>query len=220
MGFLAFTACRNDDDNSANCTPDPVNLSAFHYLPSETGNWWVYETIQIDSNGVVTSTNFGLDTITVTGDSIVNGNTYKVFQGSWLNSPVTWLYRDSLGFLVNEKGEVHLSANNFTDTLATIEYPSILRAAFKMENVSGKVSVPFGDFDVVDYRSYNQWGVNYDQFPNREHTHKYYSTSGMVEETFFMWLLLNAITGDWWMPSFLCPDRLSYKQEFLTSTAH
>jgi hypothetical protein len=64
--------------------------------------------------------------------------------------------RDSSGYIVNEKGQVRFSANNFTDTLVTDVNTrgsdTVYVLTYQMETMDDPVNVPAGSFEVLNFR--------------------------------------------------------------------
>jgi len=115
----------------------------------------VYNTYEIDSAGneEVISLN---DTVKVIGDSIIDGITYaKILKKEYGFSPrlEVFLRRDSPGYIVNEKGNILFSQNDFNDTLfsqiiGTPEKP-YMHWWYMMEEYSENVILPVGQFNSV-----------------------------------------------------------------------
>jgi hypothetical protein len=125
--------------------PLPPDEKSQH-LPNTVGSYWIYETFTIDSNNVEASTGI-IDTITVIGDTLINGYNYAIYKGTHYGTPSLTYKRDSSGYIVYSSGNIEYSYVNFTDTLYSgfngmHNYYSI------MENSS--VSVPAGNFTTVN----------------------------------------------------------------------
>lgn len=100
LATLLFASCSKDDD-SEEC---PQNTFTNPYFPMNTGNYWVYEVVCKDEDGIQTG-NTRIDSLIVVGDSLINGISYKVFEG-FMGTP--WIYRDSLGYIVSNTGRIVL----------------------------------------------------------------------------------------------------------------
>lgn len=159
-----------------------------NYMPLEIGNYWVYQLITIDSIGNE-SVSYPQDSILVTGDTLINENMYSVIEGiyhpyeggEW---QIVRIVRDSLGYLVNEKGQILFSKFNFSDVLTTItggsENAPLFVVDYKMEECEFQVQVPAGSFDVYNFkgtmRDLNSGNVRY--------LNNYYANNiGLIQET-------------------------------------
>lgn len=191
LGLLValFTSC--DKDNS---TPIIDSADKANYFPLQIGNYWVYEHYDIDSLGNETIKN-RTDSVIISRDTIVNGNQYYILEGT--NYPFdggSWgivdILRDSSGCVVNEKGQVKFSANNFTDVLASkteIENEDTLYVlTYRMEKITNQVDVPVGEFEALNYKgtviTYNP-SLN---VKNPRYLNNYFADNvGKILETYF-----------------------------------
>lgn len=125
--------------------------------PLKTGTFWVYDFYKIDTAGVE-SYLAGNDTVKIIKDSIVNGNKYAVFKGSYEGfSNNIFFRRDSSGYLVDEAGGIYCSFTNFTDTFYTnLGGPNWINIFIKMSHKDSIITVPAGTFvtsmlDIIQY---------------------------------------------------------------------
>lgn len=148
----AFVACEKKSDET---NPNAEDLN---YFPLSIGSYWIYDCFEMDSTGKETIVSRN-DTIKITGDTLINGNEYSVFYGkeyainSWIRE---FYYRDSLGYIVNEKGEIKFSSNNLIDTLYKL-YPSPDSIYFiyaKMETYPNEILLSAGRFNsILNYKT-------------------------------------------------------------------
>ena len=159
-----FSACQKDDDSNQ-------TVSEPDYYPMAIGNYWVYQFTNTDTLGVVHYERF--DSIFIDRDTLIGNETFFVFEHAKISSdgdvsygPSSY-YRDSSGYIIDSSGAIFFSDKNFTDTLQSVTriigQDSIYRATYKMEYVSEIVSVPAGDFEVLNFRG-TVW--IYDPNPN------------------------------------------------------
>ena len=73
--FLVFAILFGCKDNSTNPSTETGQL-----IPLALNNMWVYKAESYDSSGAIVSTR--IDTLRVTGDTLINGETWYVFNGS------------------------------------------------------------------------------------------------------------------------------------------
>lgn len=182
---LAFTACKKDEDNDAPAPPAPAIPSAIsEYSNLTIGNYWVYSIVQFDTSNNETPTAY-TDSVAIVADSVVNGNTYYVLQGTrLLHSPgnpqnYQMLMRDSADCIVGVGGSVIFSLSNLGSVLhqAVIEPSGSLTWSTLPDQLQH--TVPAGTFTCYDTQ-----GVTY--FPGiPERTlHKLRGEGvGLVEES-------------------------------------
>jgi hypothetical protein len=154
--ILSFTACQK--------TPLPeVTNSCDGYCSYTVGSYWIYQHVLIDSNDVeqiLTTT----DTVSVVGDSIINGQTYFTLKGRLIpfsplfGSQIIGHVRDSLHYLVNSQGTILFSSQDFStilskdSTVSTNTGTTITNYySHKMKDVVDSVSLPAGTFKVLNY---------------------------------------------------------------------
>lgn len=146
---LIATSCKKESVQPPNNDPQPTNYST----PSTVGSYWVYRSYIVDSVGNVTMSNV-TDTMFVTGDSIVGGHTYTVYEGALVPNATYRLLRDSSGFVINENGYIYFSNNNLGsifDTWNEPVYPGPngpinLKTQIYIEPSLESISVPAGNF--------------------------------------------------------------------------
>lgn len=195
--LFLFASCEKDDSTGFN----PEAEEALNYFPLETGNSWVYKNYEIDSVGNETDLNI-MDSVVVTRDTLINGNLYYVLEGT--NYPLNidpftgenWstlaILRDSSGYLVNHKGEIMLSVDNFTDTLfmqmATNGEDTIHTITYQMEKPDELINVPAGKFEVINFKGtvYNLSPHKNPAIKNPRYINYYYANNvGKVLQTYF-----------------------------------
>ncbi len=146
LAMLVFSCNCNDDDAATNPTP------ATEYLPLNIGNYWVYQWYIIDTLGNETIYGNTLDSIYISGDTVINGNTYAVMEGRQFNSDILYFYRDSSGYLVSANSSVPLFTTTSSserlgiDTLFVGTAPLVMNDA-NMQPPSPSVTVPAGTFN-------------------------------------------------------------------------
>jgi len=187
IAIAILTSCQKEDDSGE---------SRINYTPLEIGNYWIYQHYSIDSIGNETETTM-IDSVVITKDTIINGNKYFILEGT--NKPLNggkWvvidILRDSLGYLINNKGQIQFAENNFSDTLAkrvmvnNHNGDTIYTLTYKMEKPNNSVTIPAGTFDVLNYKGtvitvYDIPGVK-----NPRYINKFYSDKvGKILDTYF-----------------------------------
>jgi hypothetical protein len=147
--LVALMACNKEPNEVKPVAKEP------NYFPMTTGSYWIYNTYKIDSlkNEELISEN---DTTAVIGDTILNGNPYKVFYGKLYGAGGQKYFqfrRDSLGYIVDEYGTVVFSQSNFSDTLYSKVIPNRPDTSYymysMMQSATDEIIVPAGVFDSV-----------------------------------------------------------------------
>lgn len=184
--IVTFVSCKKETEEPSCPGPTPAATPvANNYFKLAVGNYWVYETYKIDTNGVETLTTVGSDSSYVSGDTTWNGNTYYMlfdFLGT------TWL-RDSAGFMVDTTGQVYFTNAVFNLPVAFTYYGGNIGYNEKMTvSTPVSVTVPAGTFSCYDWKitahltdpAY-QWGAI-------RYSHDYYSEgTGKVKQVFFFY---------------------------------
>ncbi|MGL5889500.1 MAG: hypothetical protein ACRC3B_06425, partial [Bacteroidia bacterium] len=105
---LLAMACKKEEEQIIPQPQNPPVTQSTAYFPLDSGSYWVYEHVKVDTNG--NETFMQTDSVRVMGDSVIGGNTYKIFK-NWGFSFFSALYRDSANCIVNEKGDIVFAAN-------------------------------------------------------------------------------------------------------------
>jgi hypothetical protein len=194
--ILLLYSCKKEDKD--NTTEQPaVNKSA--YLPMAAGNYWIYQWVDVDTNGNEFQADY-YDSVVISQDTIIRGKTYykREFYTFYQNSKYPTdhqsdFYLDSSGYLVNIWGWILFSENNYTDTIfqRIRKVPSdtniLCWVSYKMERVSGSITVPAGTFtDLLNYRGTYKGNPPFWHNKNPEYDNKYYAKNvGVILSTLF-----------------------------------
>jgi len=150
--LLFVSSCKKEEMEPC---PSPPIKEIPNYMPLAIGNYWVYNDYKVDTLGNETKMNY-VDSIYIQRDTLINNETYFVIEGNY--SPyanVEYILRDSLGYLIDNRGEIKFSVTNFTDTLysvATMNNNDTIIFEFKnMDPSNHSISVPAGTFSTLDY---------------------------------------------------------------------
>jgi hypothetical protein len=184
--FLVFYTSSCKDKKQPE--PDPP-IHYDDYAKLKTGNYWIYQLFDVDSLGEGPALN-EFDSVYVSKDTQMNGNTYYFLASTNLMSNNLWL-RDSLHYIVNEYGMIMFSSEDFTTAFVSGPYffgqdPPDTTAWFtrKMADKDLAYTTPAGVFITSDFQTI------YDMYPSHNHAgthrviHKRYSKNvGIVSET-------------------------------------
>ena len=162
--FLLFSCNKDDDDfEPLICTP---NIPQFYNL--NVDSYWVYQWYEIDTSGVEQLYSDNLDTIRNIKDTIINGEQYVFQSGVFLGVSITEQFlRDSSGYLVDEKGDILFSSNNFTDVLRidtlSTQNTILMISQHQMESPDLiNLTTPAGTFPCLNFQStYQSVAPNY-----------------------------------------------------------
>ena len=188
---MVAMACQKDElpVEPGNPTEPEVN-----YYPLTIGSYWNYKHFEVDTNGIETELNF-TDSVIITKDTIINGNTYKVFEGS--NNPLTdWgilnIVRDSSNYIVDIDGVIIFSPDNYTDTLRQgvfykLTNDTVYTYFSMMEDNGQVVNLPAGTFEVLNYKTTYIFPdkISFPQLYRRENDTFYAPNVGKVVSSYF-----------------------------------
>lgn len=177
IGLTVFLcACKKEDEPSPQQLTDDQNYSQL-----KVGNYWIYQQYSIkDSDSSETLLNT-YDSCYVVKDTIIRNNNYfKVYKPDGF-TPYVYL-RDSLDYIVNEKGYRIFSSKNFTNNLfSTVSYDlnndTLTYIWIKMTDINFTTVVPAGSFTTLCAKKGTKTG-------NEKYmTTRYSKNVGIVTET-------------------------------------
>jgi hypothetical protein len=113
---MVLCSCKKEKPESEQ-TPD--NTTPDYVLPNTVGSYWVYEKYNVDSLG--NENYLSVDTLFITGDTIINGYTYTAFNSVFNTLPHPDHLRDSSGYIIDELGIIYYSYVNLGDTLFSFD---------------------------------------------------------------------------------------------------
>jgi len=182
LSVVAVSCHKDKDENPVTAVTYP------NYSNLKVGNYWVYETFKVDTDGNETSQNL-FDSCYVESDTTVNGNQYfnvvspvavwgSASYGSW---------RDSLHYIVSVNGTRLFSSEDFVNSLrkrAVLNGSDTLYAVdYRMKDKDSTITTPAGTFTTLNYNAsfhlspnLSAWG----EYRNRET--RYARDIGIVEE--------------------------------------
>lgn len=186
---IVFVSCKKEEE-----VIEQNPASTENYNPLTIGSYWVFETFLIDEQGVESSTST-IDSIIVDRDTIINGNTYMVVEGT--NNPYnggSWgivrIIRDSLDYIVNDAGVILFSSTDFSSVLhervEVYNLDTLYKTTYAMEETPGLITVPAGEFNVLNFKgSLITYNPNQDITNPRYLNHYYADGIGKILETYF-----------------------------------
>ena len=153
LALLAVTtlaACQTDEDIVAPLPEPPtqnLNIAAFSNLA--IGNYWVYQRYRVDSVDNVVDV-LSVDSIFISGDSVVNGETYSVVRRNGFAAVQTTLWRDSAGYVITEDHEVLFCADPLDQLIYTeVEGPVGVQLDYTVYSTPESITVAAGTFSTL-----------------------------------------------------------------------
>lgn len=173
-------SCKKEDEPE----PTPVDESqpVFH-LENQEGSYFVYLVYEIDStSNEIQITSFRDSVYIVNNDSVINGNSYVHYEGTWFGIHKNVFIRDSSGFLINQNGSILYNYINYTDT--TSSYSNSTQFIFSLTaSGTSTLNTVAGTFSVIDHQLhyYNSDGTPFTACDSFWVQHTYYSVNGGEE---------------------------------------
>lgn len=147
VAVTTLAACQPDEDVVAPLPGSPtqdLEVAAFSNLA--TGNYWVYQGYRVDSADNVVET-LSVDSFFVSGDSVVNGQTYWKVHRTVITPNWTYLWRDSAGYLVTEDHEVMFCADPLDELIYTdVQGPVGVQLDYTVYSTPETITVAAGTF--------------------------------------------------------------------------
>jgi hypothetical protein len=158
---LLAVACKKDETPIVNQAPTPSTPQSIAYFPLDSGSYWVFEHVSVDTNG--NESFLQTDSVRVMGDSVIGGNTYKIFKNFGF-SFFSALYRDSSNCIVNEKGEIVFAANLLGQSISfrrdsNASAGLILESIDSMQTAMRTVNVAAGSFNTFERSTFTTFYI-------------------------------------------------------------
>ncbi len=182
FSFLLFNTCQKEEgclEEDAFC--DTTN----EYMPLAVGNYWIYDIITFNTStqsGTILSEQ---DTTRVIDVFISGTDGYFVIEKTYRSFPEkdTLYWRDSIGYIVNQKGDIMFSPTDFDRVLytETISQPLGYSIDYSVKDSTIHFYTQNSDYyECLDYRGCFQRGALKDERP----LHNYYAKNvGLVYKT-------------------------------------
>jgi len=180
---LGLFSCKKEKNNMSE-----EDDSRYAFL--KVGNYWIYERYTEDNMGNITSMNI-IDSCFVEKDTLMNNKKFYKLVGPQPHGIIisnTYI-RDSSNYLVNHKGQILYSSQNFEDTFYQFyveQYDDTICKGFvKMDEQELTTTLPFGDFvtnsQMTTYLIYPKFVT----LSNIKHSDiKFSNKIGIISETF------------------------------------
>jgi hypothetical protein len=151
LSLSTLAACQQEDEDVVAPLPEPPaqNLSIAAFSNLAVGNYWVYQRYRVDSADNVAQV-LSLDSIFITGDSVVNGETYSIVHRNTLSPIWTELWRDSAGYVITSDHEVVFCADPLDQLIYTeVEGPVGVELDFTVYSTPESITVAAGTFSTL-----------------------------------------------------------------------
>lgn len=194
IAILTILIACNDDDQGRQPEPKP-NVNYPNYSQLEVGNYWIYERFSLDTNGVETPLN-QFDSSYVEKDTLINGKAYyKLHLPSYGPKivPEKFYLKDSLHYLVDSRGAILFSSQEFSTALKPIEYnyyagdttrmDTLYSRERRMTNKDSLVNVPAGLFSTLSSTEFIKYYGKFKPLKDRNRKTLYAKGVGIVYET-------------------------------------
>lgn len=103
MGSVLFVACKKEQLEENLIQEEEPEIVINVDFPMTTGSYWLYDWERLDSNNVIVDQ--GIDSVSITGDTIMNGKTFWVYEGTWYGTPRVWLLNQEGNKLISGEEE-------------------------------------------------------------------------------------------------------------------
>ncbi|MFN8713316.1 MAG: hypothetical protein ACK5Z2_10735 [Bacteroidota bacterium] len=158
---LMATACKKEENQITTPIQNPPVNQSVAYFPLDSGSYWVFEHVSIDTNG--NETFLQTDSVRIMGDSVIGGNTYKIFK-NWGFSFFSGLYRDSANCIVNEVGDIVFAANMLGQPISfrrdsDASVGLILASTDSMQTAMRTVNVAAGSFNTFERSTFTTFYI-------------------------------------------------------------
>ncbi len=144
----ALAACQPDEDEVVAPLPPPApqNLEVAAFSNLAVGNYWVYQRYRVDSADNVVDV-LTVDSIFISGDSVVNGETYFVVRRNGFAAFQTSLWRDSAGFVITDNHEVIFCADPLDQLIYTdVQGPVGVQLEYTVYSTPETITTEAGTF--------------------------------------------------------------------------
>lgn len=148
LSLSTLVACQSEDEEVTPLPqPAPQNLAIADFSHLAVGNYWVYQRYRVDSADNVMNV-LSRDSLFISGDSVVNGETYFVVRRNGFAAIQTSLWRDSADFLITDDHEVLFCADPLDELIYTeLEAgPAGVRLDYTVYSTPEPITVAAGTF--------------------------------------------------------------------------
>jgi len=158
------------------------------YFPLTVGSYWIYQWYRVDTLGNETLLENSIDTVRIVKDTLIGNYQYAVQEEQYsLTSSIKFnrhFLRDSVGYLVNLKGEILFSVTNFIDTLSVINDVTY-KINYFMASDTFTINNSAGIFECLNYQGQVIPLIGNFDWTERYLNNFYAKEVGKIQETTF-----------------------------------
>lgn len=174
---FTLSSCRKEED--LDCTPGAssatLDIATFSQLA--IGNYWVYERRQVDSLDVPINENVRIDSLFISGDTVLNGLTYAVIREAQNGGlvPMQRFWRDSADCIVTSDHEILFCSATFNQVVYTHLQSPFLQTDYSVSSAMVPLAVPAGEFSAFVMRGQVTSFAPYPVLPEWKHPRSYWA---------------------------------------------
>lgn len=147
LGLLLISCDKDEDATSCPSGDGPSSPTIDRYSLLVDGNYWVYERALLDSTGAYTADPVQVDTLLVSGDTLVDGVVWKKLTsgpGGFYGG--VRLRRDSANFLLEQdRGRIFMAVEGQA-IVQEEEYPGMVAIAYTVYGPLVDINTSLGTF--------------------------------------------------------------------------
>ncbi len=190
-----ITSCKKKKEDPQTIPPIPV-VATQNFVPLKVGNYWIYNVYSIQPSGQETFTQ--VDSVYISGDSIVNNTSYFILENAAATSPPSSiLLRQQNSDIMIPNGTYYYKNNDFTTVFYDHFFMSsgpatsdtMYREIRKMADNHLQVTVPAGTYSTITYQYLYKIWPTYKQCCDTLYWNRRFAENvGVVQETTAMFL--------------------------------
>jgi hypothetical protein len=151
MALVSFMACQKE-----NASTPIVNTES--YFPLKVGNYWIYNESTVSEDDMTVEPTYNIDSVFIEKDTLLNGKLYYKIASLQNNLYQFRFIRDSLHYIIDDKGKKFFSSENFTDALHKVGnngYERYLKDRFYKMVKEDNVKSTIGVYNCLNYQLSN-----------------------------------------------------------------
>ncbi len=142
--FVTLISCSKD-------SLTPTTSAIAQYVVFKPGSYWIYDIHIIDDDGEKRIV--GLDSVYVAKDSLINGSSYGIIQGTRFKNSFKTIARDSGNFFVSLDHEILFSIDPYHVQTDSLIIGEMLFGVMKYSCLEPQtINTPAGTFDAARYQ--------------------------------------------------------------------
>jgi hypothetical protein len=179
MAIVLFMACQKEN-------PRTLIVKTESYLPLKVGNYWIYNESTVSDDGIEILTTNNFDSVFIERDTLFNGQLYYKMASVQNNLYHSRFIRDSLHYIVDDKGRKLFSSENFIDTLYNARnngFELFLKDRFFKMVKEDNVKSTIGVYNCLNYQMSNVLLTPFEGQTARYCNNYYAKNIGIIRKT-------------------------------------